>query len=305
MARWSVATGLGLLLAVTIALESSLSKPATGALAIALGAIVTLAFSPWRSVRHRAPVESAVRQLSETLRAVAAGEEDRSRVVLPRDDALGELSRVIHDTLARAGADRRAARLLQRTMDDTIRRETDRATLRLRREAATDPLTGLGNRRTMEQKLDELFTEADRRGTQSVVAMLIDLDLFKPINDRLGHTVGDTCLTFLGNLLLSTLRREDCAIRLGGDEFAVLMPNRSLDDAHVAAVRIRALFGQMPWSHDGVPRPTVSIGLAAAGCREPDGRQDLLHRADTALYGAKGCGRDAIQVYHARTAAAS
>jgi PleD family two-component response regulator len=110
------------------------------------------------------------------------------------------LSRAIHDLAAEAVASRQHSRLLHRRMNDNIRRETKRATLHLQRQAATDPLTELGNRRTLEQRLQEYLRTNTSGCLLAVVA--IDLDLFKEVNDTLGHDVGDQCLVFLANLLL-------------------------------------------------------------------------------------------------------
>jgi diguanylate cyclase (GGDEF)-like protein len=296
---------LGITVAVTVARHDPFPAlaPGTKALAaIAAGWLVMLVFAPWRHLARLQRNREILLGLARELREISAGRRTRrlSDMVLDRPDELGELTRAIHDTLARALAHRRESRMLQRTMTDTIRRETDRATLHLQREASTDPLTGLGNRRTMDQKLAELFGGERRRKHDNVVAMLIDIDLFKRINDTLGHDVGDECLRFLGNLLSSTLRGHDCAIRLGGDEFAVLMPNQTLEQTRVIAARLSRLFGQIPWPHAAVKRPTLSIGLANAFCREPNGSQQLLRRADAALYDSKEAGRARITTYRSR-----
>ena len=143
--------------------------------------------------------------------------------------------------------------------------------------------------------MKELSDAPTNERPDSVVAMVIDLDNFKIVNDALGHEAGDACLAFMGQLLRSSVRREDIAVRLGGDEFVVLMPGQSLPTAQRTAERLAALFRQMPWSHRDVPRPSLSIGLAVTGPAElGDGRQ-LLRAADEALYRAKRAGRDRIE----------
>jgi diguanylate cyclase (GGDEF)-like protein len=89
-------------------------------------------------------------------------------------------------------------------------------------------------------------------------------------------------------------------LSFGGDEFAILMPNRSIEDARAVGERISSLFGQMPWSHTTVPRPTLSIGLATASCADASARQDLIRRADAALYRSKSAGRATIRACDGR-----
>lgn len=299
-ALWGLAGLIGITLAVTIVMKNpfpQLAMPLCALIGIASGWIAMLLFAPWRRTFTLNDDRHVIARITRDLKNATGGRRDGSLkdLVLDRDDELGALTRVIHDTLARSIADRREARRLQRTMDDSIRRETDRATMRLTRQATTDPLTGLGNRRTMESELDRLFAPDRRKARTNVVAMVIDVDLFKIVNDTLGHDVGDQCLIFLGELLTSTLRRDDCAIRLGGDEFVVLMPNQSLEEARAVGERISSLFGQMPWSSADVSRPTLSMGLATASCADTGAREDLIRRADAALYRSKSAGRGTIR----------
>jgi len=299
---WGVAGLIGLTVTATIALVNPLPdmRPATTALvAVACGWTAMLMLAPWRYMARLSRDRRVVRQLTARLRRMNVGKRDErlKDLLLDRPDELGELSRAIHDTLVQAINHRRQSRMLQRTMDDVIRRETDRATLRLQRQAATDPLTGLGNRRELEQNLAELFGANRRRHHGTVVAMVLDMDHFKVINDTLGHETGDQCLAFVGELLSSALRAEDCAIRHGGDEFAVLMPNQTVSEAKAVARRIQDLFCQMPWPHRAAERPTLSIGVASAWCGDPKGAAELLRRADTALYRSKSAGRDRVTTY--------
>ena len=299
---WGLAGMIGMTVAVTYIMIDPLPKlqPTMNALiAIVCGWGVMLIFAPWRHMNTLSDKRKTIMQLTNRLRRVNDNRwNDRLKdIILDRDDELGTLSRAIHDTLARSIADRRESRMLHRTMDDTIRRETDRATVRLQRQATSDPLTGLGNRRELEQKLAEYFAPDRRRQRDAIVVMLIDIDLFKPVNDELGHEVGDECLLFLGELLSSTLRLEDSPVRYGGDEFIVLMPNLTISQARAVAERIRSLFAQMPWPHRQVSRPTLSVGLASAWCGDPNGGEELLRRADDALYRSKNSGRNTVMDY--------
>ncbi|MDY7108044.1 MAG: GGDEF domain-containing protein [Planctomycetota bacterium] len=306
---WGVAGLIGLTATATVALLNPFPdlRPATTALiAVACGWAAMLLLAPWAYMARLDRDRRVLRQFTRRLKRINVGQRDDriNALLLDRDDDLGELSRTLHATLVQVINHRRESRLLQRTMDDAIRRETDRATVHLKREATTDALTGLGNRRELERQLAELFGPDRRQRRGTVVAMVIDMDHFKTINDTLGHETGDDCLAFVGELLSSTLRSNDCAIRHGGDEFVVLMPDRTVTEAEAAARRVQELFAQMPWPHRATTRPTLSIGIASAWCGDPAGETELIRRADAALYHSKSSGRDRVTVYddHRRVA---
>ncbi|MEG2032308.1 MAG: GGDEF domain-containing protein, partial [Janthinobacterium sp.] len=121
----------------------------------------------------------------------------------------------------------------------------------------------------------------------------IDLDYFKSINDRYGHAVGDQVLAHVATVIDGALRESDCVARFGGEEFVVLMPDMPPRNALGVAERIRTLLRES--SHAGLPSCTVSIGVA---CQESvvEGLEELLSRADAALYLAKERGRDRIEL---------
>jgi diguanylate cyclase (GGDEF)-like protein len=276
----------------------NLSPAAETVCAVFLGLLTMLAFAPWKQVIRRARQR---REIRKVVRCVRRFDRDREHDSLRslrtnRTDELGELRRAIHDTLTNAAAHRLEARRLRRTMDHSIQRETDRATGRLQREAQTDPLTGLGNRRALQQHLVRLVDEADEQGWP-LAALWIDVDHFKPVNDELGHAAGDACLAFLGKLLRSSLRDNDCAFRNGGDEFVVLMPGATGEVGVKVAQRIRSLFGQLSWPHAEMTRPTLSIGVAWARPGEMEDPFELIRRADKAMYAAKQAGRARINAY--------
>jgi diguanylate cyclase (GGDEF)-like protein len=262
------------------------------AIAVAVGLLTMLAFAPWKQIVGRARDRQDLRTITRSLRQF---DHDHDREPLrtlqtDRSDEIGELSRAIHQALTNATAHRLEAHRLRKSMDHSIRQETHRATGRLQREAQTDPLTGLGNRRALREQLVRLVEEA-RDQEQVLAALWIDVDHFKKVNDELGHSAGDACLAFLGKLLLSSLRDHDCAFRNGGDEFVVLMPGASGDIGVKVAERIRSLFGQLAWTHTRLQRPTLSIGVAAIRPGQNDDPRQLIRRADEAMYAAKRAGR--------------
>ncbi len=164
----------------------------------------------------------------------------------------------------------------------------------LRNQAIRDPLTGLFNRRYMEETLERELLRGSRWQRQVSVVML-DLDHFKNYNDDFGHDAGDSVLRSVGELLRNQTRGDDVACRYGGEEFVVIMPEASLDAARQRAEQIRVAIAHLLPRHQGSPLApiTVSIGVACSGPSLTDAAT-LLKSADTALYQAKASGRDRV-----------
>jgi diguanylate cyclase (GGDEF)-like protein len=160
----------------------------------------------------------------------------------------------------------------------------------LHAQSTRDPLTGLFNRRYMEDSLErELYRAAREEGTLGVI--MADLDHFKAFNDRSGHVAGDAVLRSLADLLSSSVRAEDIVCRYGGEEFTILLPNASLDETRHRAEMLREAATGMT-----VPegqRLTLSLGVAAYPGNGTTGRE-LIEAADAALYAAKSAGRDRV-----------
>ena len=164
----------------------------------------------------------------------------------------------------------------------------------LARLAEVDPLTGLRNRRAIEQYLHDALSAA-RRHDLALSLLVIDLDHFKTINDRLGHRVGDAVLVHTAQVLDRALRTEDAIGRWGGEEFLVVLPGTDEDGALHVSERLReALAAQQPAEALAHGRPvTVTIGVAEWQHEE---MPELVSRADRALYQGKAAGRDTAQV---------
>jgi diguanylate cyclase (GGDEF)-like protein len=171
-----------------------------------------------------------------------------------------------------------------------------RQTRHHQREAETDSLTGLFNRRA-------LFDRGQRLSVP-VVIVIFDLDHFKRINDVHGHQVGDTVLQTFGSLLAANVREGDLAARLGGEEFALVLSNANAEEAMRVAERVREGFaGQQFISNSGNFTGTLSAGISCCEEGEPD-IVALLRQADMALYDAKRSGRNRVLLYSEDTSIA-
>ncbi len=156
----------------------------------------------------------------------------------------------------------------------------------------TDPLTGVGNRRRLEQALVQELSRAERTG-RTLSAFMADLDHFKAVNDRYGHENGDKVLAAFGELLRRRTRESDTVARFGGEEFVVLMPETDLAGATQIAERVREAMAAC--RIEPLPDPvTASFGVAELAVGEP--ARSLLARIDKALYEAKHAGRDRVAV---------
>lgn len=168
--------------------------------------------------------------------------------------------------------------------------ESDRAH---RRRSTLDPLTGLLNRNALAQRLTDLDgTPCDDSKGQSHALLLCDLDHFKRVNDRLGHAAGDAVLQDVAYTMRSVLRAGDSIYRIGGEEILVVLPGASEEDAVGVAERLRQAVRKRRPAGIGV---TISIGAAVT---KPSvvNTDDLVSRADAALYSAKAGGRDQVFV---------
>jgi diguanylate cyclase (GGDEF)-like protein len=174
----------------------------------------------------------------------------------------------------------------------TLTMVKDRAELKFRSAALSDPLTGIGNRRAFMDSGERLLRLCAERG-EPVALLVCDLDNFKRLNDAYGHPVGDRALQEFSRITASRMRRQDVFGRIGGEEFACLLIGAGTEAACQVAERIRREFAEVPFVADGLL--SVSIGVATS---EEGGYElaRLLSLADQALYLAKAKGRNRIEL---------
>jgi diguanylate cyclase (GGDEF)-like protein len=159
----------------------------------------------------------------------------------------------------------------------------------------TDPLTGVANRRQLFWRLEQELSRTARFG-EPVSLLLLDLDFFKQINDRHGHSVGDRALRAVAQVLEHNVRKVDLVTRFGGDEFCVLLPRTGKPEALEVAEKLRRAVAatELPCPEsDKKQAVTISVGVATS-CQEVTDAANLMNRADAALFDAKRTGRDRV-----------
>ena len=213
--------------------------------------------------------------------------------VLPADVTVAavreRLQRGAHDVLLEPVREHELiARVLAAGRTKILQEELVDQTARLEEQLFEDPLTRLHNRRYVFGQLSALVSGARRHGRPLAVA-IVDIDAFKAVNDRHGHETGDAVLVAAAEALQRALRAEDVLGRLGGEEFLAVLPDTADEAAARAAERLRAAVANA----GGAVRVTASVGWAVLAPGEaPD---DLVRRADDALYTAKQEGRDRVR----------
>jgi diguanylate cyclase (GGDEF)-like protein len=166
----------------------------------------------------------------------------------------------------------------------------------LKHESIHDPLTGLFNRRYMQESLKREIARARRQG-QPVGVIMIDIDHFKQFNDTYGHEAGDRVLKELASLLQSHIRSSDIACRYGGEELLLILPDASLVDTQHRAEQLREKVKQLRvrYRHQNLGSITISLGVACCPDQGLTG-EAVIQAADRALYRAKKLGRDRVAV---------
>ena len=171
----------------------------------------------------------------------------------------------------------------------------------LRQQSVRDPLTGLFNRRFLEEVLDRELARLERKNLPLSLIM-IDVDNFKSFNDTFGHEAGDAVLRDLGGVLQRHVRGSDIACRYGGEEFTIVLPEASVEIGRQRAEMLREAARELRLVHDGKSLGAITLSLGVA-CFPGHGRrrEHLLQVADAALYEAKNGGRNRVVVSNVKT----
>ncbi len=179
---------------------------------------------------------------------------------------------------------------------------TTRLQAQLRRQATTDALTGIPNRRAFTDRAELEFKRSRRNGSPMSI-VLIDIDHFKKVNDTHGHLGGDALLKAMSSKLASGMRCTDLFCRWGGEEFCALLPDTTSAGAQIMLDRLRAQIATLSFDHQGHPlAATISVGIAQIS-NEDNSIDHLIARADKALYAAKSFGRNRVEVQPNQTLA--
>lgn len=222
-------------------------------------------------------------RLSQSMQMIVAGKYD---IELPArgKDELGRLGNAVHQ--------------FHKVTLQTIARESELQKLNkhLEQLSISDSLTGLANRRRFDEVLPAEWARAER-AQQTMSVLMIDVDYFKPFNDRYGHQAGDECLKQIAEVLKGRITRpSDLAARYGGEEFSVVLAQCNIDGAKIIAEQIRQGIEALQVNHEDsqVGVVTVSIGAAAITPSSQSSADELVRCADQALYKAKNAGRNQV-----------
>lgn len=240
---------------------------------------------------HVAVNEAGLRAYGDSLAHWATQAEERGTV-----DGLARALAALAETTAKASERNRALEQQLHAAAARIAR-LKHSLVEIRQQATTDALTGLCNRKAFDLRLRQATGRARAAGTP-VALLLMDIDHFKRFNDDHGHPVGDLVLRLVGRLLLANVKGRDTAARYGGEEFAIILEGADLRAAATVAAQIRGeLAGKRLVKKglgEGLCGVTLSVGVAAL--RAGEAPQDLVARADAALYDAKRRGRNRVCV---------
>ena len=245
-----------------------------------------------KTIRARDTLKTVL-NLVEKAKGDAEGNEISAQFIANVQSLADLIDSLVEETSRFVGRSERLGLDLRQSSDkiDALERTLED----LRREATTDGLTGIANRRYFDMTLLTMTGDAMNSG-DDLSLLLIDIDHFKKVNDTWGHATGDAVIQFVAATLARKVRGQDCVARYGGEEFAIILPATSIDAAVRVGENIRNGLSRNPFvastGEETVGAVTVSIGVA---CYEPgESLAQLVQRADTALYQAKKTGRDRV-----------
>ena len=224
--------------------------------------------------------------LEDTARRASAGDLS-ARAPTTGPDEFAHLGSVLNDMMDAVEQKTEKLRHANEELQNRHRQLTD-----ARSQAATDPLTGLGNHRSFHKRLQEHVAAAGQSGS-SLGMILLDLDNFKDVNDSRGHQAGDQVLRDVAKVLEGVAEKKNC-YRYGGDELAILLPGADRSTAAQFGTRVRAAVEDMPV--DGGLGVTASVGVAVFP-ESGTTAKEIVYRADMAMYNAKATGKNRVNVW--------
>ena len=297
--------GLIVIVATAVSISTFLIRQQVQYLIVALSVVAGLALVLIGAtlLRKRRLVAVPIRQLMRAARAVGAGKLDVF-VPVSSSDELGLLTHSFNHMTQRLFESQAEVATYQRTLEEQVTQRTKEleiATAQAYKLAQHDILTGLPNRALLNERLRQIIAQAARDGHQ-VACLFLDFDHFKRINDTLGHDAGDQLLQAVAQRLTSAVRESDTVARLGGDEFVVILPGLDPDkttfEIMQVITRVRESFLAAFRLGDQTPTLTCSIGVSVYPVDAADPGA-VIKQADTAMYAAKGAGRNAYRFYTA------
>jgi diguanylate cyclase len=226
---------------------------------------------------------------------------------LSADDGIGELRRMVEaitaETRAMSAQNLRLGQELESTSRQMERMRSDLD--EVRREAMTDGLTGIANRKFFDLAIDQACEGAAEPG-KPFSLLMVDIDHFKIFNDTYGHQTGDEVLKLVARVLKDTIKGQDVAARYGGEEFAIILPGTEVEGAVIVGDQIRERMAtrRIVRRTTGEKLGSITLSIGAAQHEPGEGPGGLVERADTALYKAKGEGRNRVIAAPARLAPA-
>ena len=216
---------------------------------------------------------------------------------LESDPTIEEIKEIINTVTFEAKEMSRAHQGIQSTLvtlNDEIsdlRSDVDR----LETEVLTDPLTQVANRRAFDDDLEKQINSSRKKG-QALALIMVDIDLFKRVNDEFGHQVGDKIIQFFSTMMAKNIRRNDCLFRYGGEEFAIILPDTEIKGAAQLAENLRRVVSSrvLKTGSNGQIVGKVTMSLGVASLREQENSEDFIGRTDKQLYNAKKLGRNRV-----------
>ncbi len=294
--RWNVVAARSVADALRVLLSGGIQAVLTDLMPPGLRGLELCAQVQDRPEAHRIPIIVLVgaEDREHVGRIYEAGASDYITKPVHLDEAVARLQAVVRH---REEIVRRTARERELV---AANRKLETVNYELLRLAVVDPVTGVANRRGFDQTMERVWRRCARHNLQ-VALLMIDVDFFKPYNDRLGHPAGDECLRSVASRLAASLRRpDDFLARYGGEEFAVILPQTDLAGACVVAERLRASIQKLGILHPASPagnHVTISQGVAHQIPERGSNSSQLIAVADQALYEAKKSGRNQVYTF--------